>query len=73
MFFLREQLKTVYFNAGVVDHYLMNHLGRSSRLVKDCRGGAGTQEDLEVVCWAKVCEIFRLWVGFSSFSCNCGE
>lgn len=50
MFFLREQLKAVYFNAGVVDHYLINHLGRTSTLVKDCRGSAEIQEDLEAVC-----------------------
>ncbi|KAK2531283.1 Malrd1 [Columba livia] len=46
----------------VVDHYLMNHLGRSSRLVKDCRGGAGTQEDLEVVCWAKHVPVTEIYL-----------
>lgn len=43
----RKHLKACHFNAGVGDHYLMNHVGMSSRLGKKCRGRIGNREDLE--------------------------
>lgn len=46
-FSLREQLKAHHFSAGVGDQYLMNHVGISSSLGKNCGGRIGNWEDLK--------------------------
>lgn len=46
---LRKQMKACHFNAGVGDHYLMNHVGINRNLGKKYRGRTGNWEDLQSV------------------------